>query len=193
MLSCFGRRFPFSSIASFSWLVSEAVNKAVKFKAALLAFKSNIFYHPNPSTRGFTADLPSVLFTAAISWARSPWPSQVESRDLKDLLEQRTRMQQISQALHHEAYWGRTQSEGKTKSSHNDSTHSEAHSSLGLSGLDCTVLHPQRLLVTRGDLERYFWVTGQGRKPRPGLGSLPWLAPLWAPFTRTPRGRPSVL
>ena len=40
------------------------------------------------------------------------------------------------------------------------------------------------LLVTRGGLERYFWVTGQGRKPRPGLGSLPWPAPLWAPFTR---------
>ena len=36
-----------------------------------------------------------------------------------------------------------------------------------------------------------FSVTGQGRKPRPGLGSLPWPAPLWAPFTRTPSGRPS--
>ena len=65
------------------------------------------------------------------------------------------------------------------------------HSSLGLSGVDCTVLYPQRLLVTRGGLERYFWVTGQGRKPRPGLGSLPWPAPLWASFTRTPSRRPS--
>ena len=34
--------------------------------------------------------------------------------------------------------------------------------------------------VTRGGLERYFSVTGQGRKPRPGLGSLPWPAPLRA-------------
>ena len=80
--------------------------------------------------------------------------------------------EKISQALHQEAYWGRTQSEGETKSSHNDSTHSEVHSSLGLSRMDCTVLYPQRLLVTRGGLERYFWVTSQGRKPRPGLVSL---------------------
>ena len=53
--------------------------------------------------------------------------------------------------------------------------------------------------VTRGGLEIYFSVTGQGRKPRPGqgrksrpgLGSLPWPAPLRAPFTRGPSGRPS--
>ena len=45
--------------------------------------------------------------------------------------------------------------------------------------------------VTRGGLERYFSVTGQGRKPRPGLGSLPWPAPLRAPFTRAPSRRPS--
>ena len=45
--------------------------------------------------------------------------------------------------------------------------------------------------VTRGGLERYFSVTGQGRKPRPGLGSLPWPAPLWTPFTRAPSRRPS--
>ena len=74
---------------------------------------------------------------------------------------------------------------GETKSCHNDFAYSEAHSSLGLLGVDCTVLwtvlHPQRLLVTRGGLERYFWVTGQGRKPRPDLGSWPWPAPLWAP------------
>ena len=40
--------------------------------------------------------------------------------------------------------------------------------------------------TTRGGLERYFWVTGQGRKPRPGLGSLPWPAPLWAPSPELP-------
>ena len=34
-------------------------------------------------------------------------------------------------------------SAGKTESSHNDTTHSEAHSSMGLSGVDCTVLHPR--------------------------------------------------
>ena len=45
--------------------------------------------------------------------------------------------------------------------------------------------------VTRGGLEGYFWVTGQGRNPRPGLGSLPWPAPFWAPFTRAPSRRPS--
>ena len=45
--------------------------------------------------------------------------------------------------------------------------------------------------VTRGGLEIYFSVTGQGRKPRPGLGSLPWPAPLRAPFTRGPSRRPS--
>ena len=40
--------------------------------------------------------------------------------------------------------------------------------------------------TTRGGLERYFWVTGQGRKPRPGLGSLPWPASLWAPSPELP-------
>ena len=54
------------------------------------------------------------------------------------------------------------------KSFNYDSTHYEALSSLGLWGWT----------VTRGGLERYFWVTGQGRKPRPGLSSLPWPAPL---------------
>ena len=71
-----------------------------------------------------------------------------------------------------------------------------AHSSLGLSAGDCAA--PTEawagvgLLVTGGVLERsYFWVTGQGRKPRPGLGFLPWPAPLsWPLFTRTPSRRP---
>ena len=54
----------FSFIASFSWLVSGMVNKAVKFKAVLLASKSNIFYCLNPSTRGFTADPSIVPFKA---------------------------------------------------------------------------------------------------------------------------------
>ena len=40
--------------------------------------------------------------------------------------------QKISQPLHHGAPWNWTQSEGETKSSQNDSTHSEALSSLGL-------------------------------------------------------------
>ena len=60
----------FYFIASFSWLVSRVVNKAVKFKAVLLASKSNIFYRLNPSTKGFTADPSIVLFRATLSWAR---------------------------------------------------------------------------------------------------------------------------
>ena len=80
----------------------------------------------------------------------------------------------ISQALHHEAYWGRTQSEGKTKSSHNYSTHSEAHSSLGLSGVNCTVLHPQRLLVTTAGFIMIFlsYQPRQEAKAWPGLPAL---------------------
>ena len=53
-------------------LFPEQVNKAVKFKAVLLASKSNIFYHPNPSTKGFTVDPSFMPFTTAISWDRSP-------------------------------------------------------------------------------------------------------------------------
>ena len=60
----------FSFIASFSWLVSGAVNKAVKFKAVLLASKSNILYRLNPSTKGFTSDASLVPFKAVLSWAR---------------------------------------------------------------------------------------------------------------------------
>ena len=52
----------------------------------------------------------------------------------------------------------RTPAKGETKSSHNDSAHSVAHSSLGLSAVDCAA--PTEawggvgLLVTRGGLER---------------------------------------
>ena len=82
--------------------------------------------------------------------------------------------QKISQPLHHGAPWNWTQSEGETKSSQNDSTHSEALSSLGL---HC---HQRGF----GEIFFSYW-------PRPGLGSLPWSAPLWAPFTRAPSRRSS--
>ena len=49
-----------SFVAYLVGIVSGAVNKAVQFKAVLLAFKSNIFYHPNPSTRGFITNPPLV-------------------------------------------------------------------------------------------------------------------------------------
>ena len=49
--------------------------------------------------------------------------------------------QKISQALHHEAFGGRTPAKGSIKSSHNDSAHSVAHSSLGLLAVDCVVPH----------------------------------------------------
>ena len=79
--------------------------------------------------------------------------------------------QKISQPLHHGAPWNWTQSEGETKSSQNDSTHSEALSSLGLPGVHC---HQRGF----GDIFQL-------------LAKAAWPAPLRAPFTRAPRGRPS--
>ena len=70
MLSCFGRRFfSFFLLLHLVGIVSVVVNKAVKFKAVLLAFKSNIFYRLNPSTKGSITDPPLVPFEAALSWA----------------------------------------------------------------------------------------------------------------------------
>ena len=63
--------FFLSFIACLVGIVFRAVNRAVQFNTVLLAFKSTIFYHPNPGTKGFVTDpLLVQFFEAAFSWAR---------------------------------------------------------------------------------------------------------------------------
>ena len=80
--------------------------------------------------------------------------------------------QKISQPLHHGAPWNWTQSEGETKSSQNDSTHSEALSSLGLLGVHC---HQRGF----GEIFFSYWPR-QEAKAWPGLPALasPTLSPV---------------
>ena len=77
---------------------------------------------------------------------------------------------------------GRTQSEGETKSSHNDSTHSEALSQLGALGGG---LSPEGVWRDIFELPAKAGSQGLAWAPCPGQ------PPFWAPFTRAPSGRPS--
>ena len=82
---------------------------------------------------------------------------------------------ELAQTLPNEALGGRTPAKGKTQSSHNDSAHSVAHSSLGLLAVDCAAPQawqglPLGVLVNGGHQSG----AGQDKEPRPGLGFLPW-------------------